>query len=418
VKPLLTLFLIVFVDLLGFGIIIPLFPFVAERLGAEPWLITFGGAGIYSLAQVVAAPLWGRASDAFGRRPVLFVSMLGSVAGYVWLGLAGSLVMLIASRALSGIMAGNISAAFAYVADVTTPENRAKGLGMIGAAFGLGFMLGPVIGGLLGGTDPETMNFALPAFVAASLSALAAIGTWFFLPESLKPQDRRPWTAAEASRAAAGAADGGVLAALRRLLLSPFAAVAHHAVLRGVITAVFLIGLCGTILQSIVPVWGADVLGLTPRDVGLVFFSMGVVGVTVQGALVGPLVRRLGEKQVLYLSALAHAIGFVTLALASDRVTLLLGALAFSAGHASFNTTASSLVTLEAEPRGKGAALGAMQSASAAGRIVGPASSGAIYSGVGPSVPFVAAALLLLPVVWLLRRSHKGDRPHVEEGAA
>ena len=201
-KALLTLFLIVFVDLLGFGIIIPLFPFVAERMGADPWLITFGGAGIYSLAQVLAAPLWGRASDAFGRRPVLFVSMIGSVAGYVWMGLAGSLFMLIASRALSGLMAGNISAAFAYVADVTTPENRAKGLGMIGAAFGLGFMLGPVIGGLLGGTDPQTMNFTLPALVAAGLSALAALGTWLFLPESLKPEERKPWSAVVAPRPA------------------------------------------------------------------------------------------------------------------------------------------------------------------------------------------------------------------------
>ncbi|MCU0977033.1 MAG: MFS transporter [Steroidobacteraceae bacterium] len=414
-KPLLTLFLIVFVDLLGFGIIIPLFPFVAERMGADPWLITFGGAGIYSLAQVIAAPLWGRASDAFGRRPVLFVSMLGAVAGYVWLGLAGSLAMLIASRALSGMMAGNISAAFAYVADVTTPENRAKGLGMIGAAFGLGFMFGPVIGGLLGGTDPEAMNFTLPALVAAGLSALAALGTWLFLPESLKPEDRKSWAASVAPRRAPQPGDGAAgnaLRGLRSMLLSPFAAVAHSPVLRAVITAVFLIGVCGTILQSIVPVWGAAVLGLTPRDVGFVFFAMGVVGVTVQGGLVGPLVRRLGEKKVLYLSALAHAIGFVTLALASDRAALLVGALAFSAGHATFNTTASSLVSLEAEPRGKGAALGAMQSASAAGRIVGPASSGAIYSGVSATAPFIAAALLLLPVVWLLRRSHAGDRPH------
>jgi DHA1 family tetracycline resistance protein-like MFS transporter len=413
-KPLLTLFLIVFIDLLGFGIIIPLFPFVAERLGADPWLITFGGAGIYSLAQVIAAPLWGRASDAFGRRPVLFVSMVGSVVGYLWLGLAGSLFMLIASRAFSGMMAGNISAAFAYVADVTTPENRAKGLGMIGAAFGLGFMLGPVIGGLLGGTDPGTMNFTRPALVAAGLSALAALGAWLFLPESLKPAERRPW----AARGVATPPRAGAVAALRRVVLSPFAAVAHHAALRGVITAVFLIGVCGTILQSIVPVWGADILGLTPRDVGLLYFAMGAVGVTVQGGLVGPLVRRLGEKKVLYVSALAHGVGFVTLAFATDRAALLVGALAFSAGHATFNTTASSLVSLEAEPRAKGAALGAMQSASAAGRIVGPASSGAIYSGIGHAAPFLAAALLLLPVVWLLRRSHKGDRPHVEEGAA
>jgi len=393
-KALLTLFLIVFIDLLGFGIIIPLFPFVAERMGADPWLITFGGAGVYALAQVIATPFWGRLSDAIGRRPVLLVSMIGSVIGYLWLGFAGTLAMLIASRVLSGLMSGNISAAFAYVADVTDAAGRAKGLGLIGAAFGLGFMFGPLIGGMLGGDDPAAMNFRLPALVAACLSLLAFLGTAVFLKESLSEGQRKPWR--EAGRRSR----------------SPFAAVSHKPALIGLVSAVFLVSIGGTILQTIFPIWGHDVLGLSPRDVGLAFFAMGVIGVTVQGVLAGRLATRFGEKRVLYGSALAHAVGYVTMGLASDHVALAIGAAFFAAGHASFNTNASSLVSLEADPREKGAALGAMQSASAAGRIVGPASSGAIYSAMGSHAPFLVGAILLIPAVWFLRRSHKGDTPH------
>jgi DHA1 family tetracycline resistance protein-like MFS transporter len=393
-KALLTLFLIVFIDLLGFGIIIPIFPFVAERMGADPWLITFGGAGVYALAQVISTPIWGRLSDAVGRRPVLMVSMVGSVVGYLWLGLAGTLSMLILARVISGLMSGNISAAFAYVADVTAPADRAKGLGMIGAAFGLGFMFGPMIGGLLGGDDPATATFLMPALVSAGLSAVAFLGATFFLKESLPPEHRKPWReAGKGSR-------------------SPLAAVSHSPVLMGVVAAVFLISIGGTILQSIFPIWGHDVLGLSPRDVGIAFFAMGFVGVTVQGTVVGPMARRFGEKQVLYGSAFLHAVGYITMGLANDHVMLGLGAAFFAAGHASFNTTASSLLTLEAGPREKGAALGAMQSASAAGRIVGPASSGAIYTGLGTHAPFLAGAILLIPAVLMLRRSHKGDVPH------
>lgn len=393
-KALLTLFLIVFIDLLGFGIIIPIFPFVAERMGADPWLITFGGAGVYALAQVLSTPVWGRLSDAIGRRPVLIVSMLGAVAGYIWLGLANTLSMLIAARVLSGLMSGNISAAFAYVADVTDPANRARGLGMIGAAFGLGFMFGPMIGGLLGGDDPAQASFLVPALVSAGLSAIAFLGATLFLKESLPPERRKPWReSAKGSR-------------------SPLAAVSHSPVLLGVVGAVFLISIGGTILQSVFPIWGHDVLGLSPRDVGIAFFAMGFVGVTVQGLVVGRLAARFGEKKVLYGSAFLHAVGYITMGLANDHVMLGLGAAFFAAGHASFNTTASSLLTLEASPREQGAALGAMQSASAAGRIVGPASSGAIYSGLGTHAPFLVGAILLVPAVMFLRRSHKGDVPH------
>lgn len=179
-----VLFLIVFVDLVGFGIVIPLLPYYALHFQAGPEVVTMVMAS-YSLAQLVTAPLWGRLSDRIGRRPVLLMSLAGSVASYLALAWAPSLLVLFLARIAAGAMAGNIAAAQAYVADVTTPERRAQGMGLIGAAFGLGFILGPAIGGVLAGHDPHDVDFTMPALTAAGLSAAAFVGTLLVLRESL-----------------------------------------------------------------------------------------------------------------------------------------------------------------------------------------------------------------------------------------
>src|SRR5438105_5170185 len=177
------LFLIVFVDLVGFGLIIPLLPFYGERFGASPQLVTILMA-VYSLMSMLAAPLWGRLSDRIGRRPVLMASMAAAALAYLWLGLATELWMVFAARALSGACAGNIAAAQAYIADVTPPEKRARGMGMIGAAFGLGFIIGPALGGILAGNDLATADLRTPGFLAAGLSLVAFLGVLFVLKES------------------------------------------------------------------------------------------------------------------------------------------------------------------------------------------------------------------------------------------
>src|SRR5471032_2828544 len=181
-----TLFAIVVIDLIGFGIIIPLLPFYAEHFSATPLVVTLL-MSTYSLFQLVAAPLWGHLSDRHGRRPILLVSLAGGVAGYLWLGFADALWMLFAARALQGVCAGNIAAAQAYVADVTTPEKRAKGMGMIGAAFGIGFVIGPALGGALAGGDPTAPDVAAPAFFAAALSASAFCATLVYFMERRSP---------------------------------------------------------------------------------------------------------------------------------------------------------------------------------------------------------------------------------------
>ena len=184
------LFLIVFIDLLGFGIIIPLLPFFGEHFNASPAMIGFLMAS-YSLTQFIAAPFWGRASDRIGRRPILLITLTGAAASYVLLGFSSSLLMLFVARGLGGFMAGNISTAFAYVADITTPENRTKGMGVIGAAFGLGFIAGPAIGGILAGPDPLNAYFRTPALAAAALSCVALTMAFFLLKESLAEEIRK-----------------------------------------------------------------------------------------------------------------------------------------------------------------------------------------------------------------------------------
>src|ERR1700731_1772759 len=169
-----SLFIVSVIDILGFGILIPLVPYMGVRFNATPeWITPIMGS--YSLCQLIAAPFWGRLSDRFGRRPILMSSLAGACVSYLILGFADSLAWLFVSRILGGFMAGNISAAFAYASDVSLPEKRAASLGMVGAAIGIGFTLGPAIGGLLAGKNPQGTSFVLPAAVSASLSVLAIL---------------------------------------------------------------------------------------------------------------------------------------------------------------------------------------------------------------------------------------------------
>ena len=184
-----SLFIVCVIDILGFGILIPLVPYMADRFGASPSVIT-PILGAYSLCQLIAAPFWGRLSDRFGRRPILMTSLSVACVSYVILGFADNLWWLLVSRMLAGFMAGNLSAAFAYASDISTPENRAKALGTVGAAIGVGFMFGPAIGGLLAGNNEHTANFALPALVSSSLSLFAIALVFFMLPESHTAEHR------------------------------------------------------------------------------------------------------------------------------------------------------------------------------------------------------------------------------------
>jgi DHA1 family tetracycline resistance protein-like MFS transporter len=396
-----VLFLIVFVDLLGFGILIPLFPYVAERLGASPFWVTFGGAGIYSLLQLVATPLWGRLSDAYGRKPILVVSTFGSALAYLAMAFAPTLPLLIAARAFQGLMAGNIAAAFAYATDVSAPENRARALGLIGAAFGLGFTVGPAVGGFLGGADKESMSFTGPMLVATGLSLLAFFGSLFLLRESLDPAHRHPF--------GARAADGG------RRSLSPFAPVRGRPVLLGLVLVAVLVQVAATLQQSIYPLWANALYGFGPQQVGMTFFVLGLLAVSCQGGLAGPLSRRHGERALVAGGLTAYGLGLALLAVVHGTVSLYVGIALLGLGIGVYSPAISSLVSLQAEPHERGAVMGVYNAASSLGRIIGPTFAGPLYVAHRDG-PFALAALLIAPAVFIVLRG-TGAKPAAARGA-
>lgn len=381
------LFLIVFVGLVGFGIILPLFPFYAERFGASPEVITWTMSA-FTLAQAIATPIWGRISDAYGRRMVLILTMFGSSAAYVMLAYADELWLVILSRVFGGLMAGNISAAFAYVTDITTEENRSAGLGKVGAATGLGFIFGPAIGGLLAGPDVATANYMAPALASAGVSLIAMIGTIIYLPESLDAAHRRPLF----GRKAEGGQDGQGISLARH----------HRGALMSLLIAAMLFYTAMSQMESIFPLWANDLFQMGPRDIGMVFFVLGTVSAAMQGGAIGPLTKRFGEKSVSLASGVFFAVGLGLLAAAREDWQIWFGLVPFGIGVGLFNPTVSSMVSKTASANERGAVMGQYQAASAMGRVFGPAMSGLLYSKISMAAPFALGAVIMLPVILLV----------------
>jgi len=393
------LFFIVFIGMVGFGIILPIFPFYAERVGASPTIITWTMAA-FTLGQAVAAPIWGRLSDAYGRRLVLILTMFGSALSYVMLAYADDLWLVITSRVFGGLMAGNIATAFAYVTDITTEENRPAGLGKVGAAMGLGFIFGPALGGLLAGAEVETANFLLPALTAAAVSLITMVGTMLFLPESLPMADRRPLFAARN-----GSPQASLAAVNRSGLLKLIVAV-----------LVFYVGMSQ--MESIFPIWAKDMFSMGPRHIGGVFFVIGLIVVMMQGGLIGPLTRRFGEQRVAISAGVFFAIGLACMGLATISWMLWVSLVPFAIGVGLFNPTVSSMVSKTVSANERGAIMGRYQSASALGRVIGPLLCGPLYTFVSMSAPFILGAVIMLPVLWLLSRFVLRPEPPAPETVA
>jgi DHA1 family tetracycline resistance protein-like MFS transporter len=380
-----VLFLIVFIGLVGFGIILPLFPFYAERFGAEADIITWTMAA-FTLAQAVGTPIWGRISDAYGRRLVLILTMLGSAVAYVMLAFADELWIVIASRVFGGLMAGNISTAFAYVTDISTEENRSASLGKIGAATGLGFIFGPAIGGLLAGADVETANYVLPALASAVVSIVAMFGAMLFLPESLDPAHRKPLFGS-------GSGESKSEVSLEK---------SHRGPLLKLLLTAIIFYVAMSQMESIFPLWANDLFRMGPRDIGVVFFVLGLISVTMQGGLIGPLTRRFGDKMIAVLSGVFFCLGLGILAAAETKWQIWAGLVPFGIGVGLFNPVVSSMVSKTASPTEHGMVMGWYQSASALGRFIGPAFSGVLYLRFGESAPFWVGALIVVPAVLLV----------------
>jgi DHA1 family tetracycline resistance protein-like MFS transporter len=381
-----ALFIVCVIDILGFGILIPLVPYMADRFGASPSLIT-PILGVYSLCQLLAAPFWGRLSDRYGRRPILMSSLSGACISYVILGWANNLWWLLLSRMLAGFMAGNIAAAFAYASDISAPENRARALGTVGAAIGIGFMLGPAIGGVLAGNDEHTANFALPAAVSAGLSLLAISLVFFMLPESHAVEHRAPERDPN-----------------RR---SPLQLLRERPTLRLIVSGAFLVTCSQAILESIFAIWAMNKFSFGPRTVGIVLFCLALIPVIMQGGLVRVLAPLLGEVRLAIIAIVSWVVGLLIIA-GSDHLPLaMVGLACCGVGSGLFSPSASALASKQATSRDRGVVMGTYQSGLSLARSLIPFASGALYAGLGPSAPFLAGACVTLPAAWLIWNSQR-----------
>jgi MFS transporter, DHA1 family, tetracycline resistance protein len=382
-RQLAALVLFCILDTLGFGLLIPLVPYMADRFGVPPELIT-PILGSYSLCQLLAAPWWGRLSDRLGRRPVLMMSLAGACAAYILLGLARSAWWLLAARMLAGFMAGNIAAAFAYASDISRPEKRVATLGLVGAAIGIGFTLGPPLGGLLAGGEVSRANFLLPAVVSACTSLLAILLVHRVLPEShtaahrlAHPDEprRRAWPLLRARPA------------LARLA-----------------AATLLVTYSQSILESIFAIWALHRYGFGPRAVGFLLFGIALPALLMQGGLVRALVPRLGERRLAAAGALAYVTGLFVLGGTGTLALTIAGLLACGVGLGAYNPTALALASQQSQAHERGAVLGVYAASASLARVLGPFSSGFLYVHLGPAAPFLVGACVTLPAAVLVRR--------------
>lgn len=406
-----VLFMIVFINLAGFGLVVPLLPFFARTLDAQAWQITLMFAA-YSLGQFFSEPFTGRLSDRIGRKPVLLATLLVNAAGYLALAYAPTIWAAILIRLCTGLGSGNIAVIQGYVADVTPPEQRAGRMGMIGAAFGLGFIVGPGLGGVL--TQPQLghVGYQLPIFVASALGAAAAVGVWVFLKESRVRQ------APGADRPAflSGLHDARRHPVISRLL---------------VVTLIYLAGFSA--MESVFGLWAEDRYAWGPREVGLSFMAIGLVSAVNQALFTGRLARRFGETRVLAVGMLVYGaslvlqallpsawfpaatldLGFVVLPVSQGWIIPLVMAVgAFGMSIAMPNISA--LISRSAAPGSQGAMLGLNMASGAVARIVGPLVAGALYSSLGHDWPLVVGGLLTIPAAVMAvnaGRALKRSRP-------
>ncbi len=378
-----VLFLTVLIDLIGFGIIIPILPFMAPALGASVFEIALVIA-IYSVFGGLVGPFWGKLSDRIGRKPVLLICLGGAAVSYVLLAFSTTLTMLYIARALAGVMAGNFGVASAMVADISKPEERAKYMGMMGAAFGLGMVLGPFLGGILAGDEA---NFMRPGLFAAGLSTTAILAGLLFLRESLPATER--------AQHAAHRKEHGDCGSIRRMLRDN-----NNTLLAA---QYFLNNSCHTAVSYLFPLWVGVFLGWGAKEVGMVFGALGVSMVILQGGLIGILVKALGELRVLLLGASLMTTGFAVAAQASEQLSILIAFFSAITGGTLCTPVLNALVANRTPTHLRGRMLGTTSSSAAFGRVFGPLYAGLMLSLFGFDIAWLSGTLVALLIVgWAL----------------
>ncbi|TDG15517.1 MFS transporter [Seongchinamella unica] len=380
-----VLFVVVLIDLIGFGIVIPILPFLSPQLGADHVDIALIIV-TYSACAGIFAPFWGKLSDRRGRKPVIMICLLGGALSYVMLGLASELWMIFAARAFAGVMAGNFGVASAMMADITTAENRARGMGLIGAAFGLGMVLGPLLGGLLAG---ESGSFTLPCLVAGLMSVMAIMAAAIFLPESVSSQRQA------ANRELQSSPDReSTLSILKssgnRLFVAQY--VLHTA--------------CVSSSTYLFPLWVGDLLNWTAREVGIVFGVQGVIMVIMQGGAMGALVNLLGEWRLLRIAICGFLGGLVLAVVAWNMPSMVASMFVAMTGATLCMPLLNTLITHRTAAAYRGRLLGATSAASSWGRVFGPAIAGFNLAVFGYSTAWAFCAVVVaFYLAWAVRES-------------
>jgi MFS family permease len=371
---LITLFAVVFINMAGFGLVIPLLPFFASSLDAPAWQVTLMFSA-YSLGQFFAEPYWGKLSDRIGRKPVLLITTLANVAGYAALAFAPTIWWAIGIRMFTGLGAGNISTIQGYIADVTPPEKRAGRMGVVGAAFGLGFIVGPAIGGFLTRENIGPLGYQIPLFAAAGLAAVASLGVFLFLKESRAKADP---------------------AAPRPARFEALGDAARHPVISRVllVTLIYMGAFSG--MESTFALWAHERFDWGVREVSWTFMAIGVVSVISQGLVVGRLVRRFGEPHLLVFGVVLFGLSLLlqTLAPTSWIVPVFSGIGMF--GMAMTMPCIGAMISRVTPADRQGGMLGLNMATGSLARIVGPVAAGAVFNGLGHDWPFRIGAILCI----------------------
>jgi len=382
-----VIFFTVLIDLIGFGIIIPILPYYAQRLGAGG--LGLGALlGVFSAMQFVATAFLGRTSDRVGRRPILLATMLCNALGYVLFAAAHSYPVLFLARVVSGFAGGNISAAQAYIADITTPVERSRGMGIIGAAFGLGFIIGPAVGGL----SAHYLGPSAPGLVAAGLSLLNFVSAYAVLPESLREEHRTEREMWDFSHIGAAIRNPRLAPLMLAWALAPFAFSGYTVAL---------------------PLWAGVTLGWREQQLGWFFTVIGATAAVVQGYLFGKLATRFGDRALLVAGGFGMALGIAAVPGLDTSGALYAWTVVLAFSNSIFGPAATGLVSVFAEPTEQGTVLGAAQALGALGRLLGPVVMGQVYDASRPAAFLVAGAVMAIGGLVCLRvpRSEPGRVP-------
>ncbi|MCM3112725.1 MFS transporter [Lederbergia lenta] len=367
------LFAVMFFVMVGFGIIIPVLPFYAENIGASPTQLGMLMA-VYSLMQLLFAPMWGRISDRIGRKPVIMIGISGLALSFFLMGISSSLWMLFAARIIGGFLSSaNMPTVMAYVADITTPEDRGKGMGVVGAAVGLGFVFGPAIGGVF-----SKISLSMPFYIAGVSSLLTFFLVWFLLKESLSEENRGQQ---DSKKASLWQAMSGSLSILFMLQL--------------------FISLSLSGLEATFAYYAAKKAGLGTVKLGYIFMIMGLAGAFVQGGLVGRMTKKFGEGFVIQIGIVVSAIGFGLILFVDSFTTAAIFLTIFGIGNGVIRPSVSSLLT-KTSTAGHGSATGLLSSFDSLGRIIGPPLGGWLFS-IAIGLPYISGIVLSLIALVLYR---------------